>query len=99
MEPVDLRKYTQHSLKEVRKGRSESRLAARDEKIASRFYYYSEIMGLTYTTLMSKLSDEFDIDENVVRVRLKKRFDILDRLYADKPSKSALKQKYPYFVW
>jgi hypothetical protein len=96
---VDLRKYCHEPIRPMRKGRSESRISLRDEKLITRFYYYAEIGKLNYSNILSKLSEEFDIDENVVRARIKKRTDILDKLYVEKPSVHCLRRKYSYFNW
>jgi hypothetical protein len=63
----------------------------------ARFYYYSEIKKLKYNIILSKLSDEFDIDETVVRTRMKKGADIIDKVYVEKPTIRTLRKKYPYF--
>jgi hypothetical protein len=99
MEKVDLRKYCHETFHPMRKGRSESRLLLRDEKLVTRFYFYAEIGRLNYSNILSKLSEEFDIDEDVVRVRIKKRTDLLDKLYHDKPSVNTLRKRFPYYTW
>lgn len=101
MEKVDLRKYCQDTyLGPLKKGRSESRISRRDEKLAARFYYYSEIRKINnYSKILSQLSEEFDIDEGVVSYRMKKRADLLDKIYSEKPSIHLLRAKYPYFSW
>lgn len=99
MDKVDLQKYCINTERGTRKGRSESRILRRDEKIISRFYYYAEIQKLNYGTVISKLSEEFDVDERIIISRLKERSKILDQIYAEKPATSTLRKKFPYYSW
>jgi hypothetical protein len=97
---VDLRKYCQQpSLRPTRKGRSESRLLVRDMKLVARFYYYAQIKNLNYSSILAKLSEEFDIDENVVRARMKLRQENLDDLFKERPTIQILRKRYPYYSW
>jgi hypothetical protein len=98
---VDLRKYCREpKLGPVRKGRSESRISHRDEKMACRFYYHAELKKVhNYSKLLSLLAEEFDIDECVVSVRMRKRSDLLDALYKDKPGVAVLRRRFPYYSW
>ena len=82
-----------------RKGRSQELLAQRDEKLASRFYYYAHIKGENYESTTNALEQEFDICERVVIDRLKANQIILDELFKNRPAVSILKRKFPYFVW
>lgn len=82
-----------------RKGRSEELLARRDEKLATRFYFYAHLKGLNYETTISSLVEEFDVCERVVIDRLKANQEILDELFAEKPNTTKLRRKIPHFVW
>lgn len=99
MDKVDLQKYCTNTERGTRKGRSESRILRRDEKIISRFYFYAEIQRFNYGTVISKLSEEFDVDERIIISRLKERSKILDQIYAEKPTNSTLRKKFPYYSW
>ncbi len=99
MNIADLKNYCPATHKGTRRGRSESRLQNRDEKMAYRFYYHAEICKLKYSSVLSSLSVEFDIDESVVTVRLKKIADILDRIFKEKPTVRSLRKKFPYYSW
>jgi hypothetical protein len=54
---------------------------------------------MNYSETLSQLSDEFDIDERVVIRRLRLIADILDSVFAEKPSLQTLKKKYSYYSW
>lgn len=99
MNDADLQKYCISEGKGTRKGRSEVRILRRDEKIISRFYYYAEIQKFNYGTVISKLSEEFDVHERVIISRLKECSKILDQIYSEKPSTSTLRKKFPYYSW
>jgi hypothetical protein len=100
MSDVDLRKYCPGNVaRSTRKGRSESRMANRDEKLAIRFYYYAVIKQLKFSSTLNKLSDEFDIDETVITNRLKKIYNTVDAVFAQKPTIRSLKKRYPYYSW
>lgn len=99
MNSRDLKQYCSTIKRSARKGRSEARISRRDEKIVARFYYYAEILKLNYSTILSKLSEEFDIDETVVSVRLKERQAVLDKFFKDKPTVRLLRRQYPFYAW
>jgi len=99
MNSRDLKQYCTTIKRSARKGRSEARISRRDEKLAARFYYYAEILKLNYSSIMSKLSEEFDIDETVVSARLKEKQIVLDKLFKDKPSVRLLRRQYPFYCW
>lgn len=82
-----------------RRGRSRELLAQRDEKLAARFFYYSQIKKLNYEDTINALVNEFDICERVVIDRLRANQGILDELFAEKPPVAKLKRKIPHFVW
>lgn len=91
--------FTPEPTQPKRKGRSKELLAQRDEKLASRFFYYAHIKKLNYEDTINALVDEFDICERVVIDRLKANQTILDELFAEKPPVIKLKRKIPHFVW
>ena len=99
MNPADIRSYCSQSLRSSRKGPSESRMATRDKKIAYRFYYHAEHCKMNYSEALLHLSDEFDIDERVIIRRLRQISEILDQLFAEKPTLQVLKKMYSYYSW
>jgi len=99
MSKSDLKSYCPATKKGTRKGRSESRMQIRDEKMAYRFYYHAEICNLNYSIVLSTLSREFDLDESVITNRLKKIEHILGKVFKEKPSIRSLRKKYPYYSW
>jgi len=97
---VDLRKYCKtNQYRSARKGRSESRLANRDEKLILRFYYYAVIRSRKFSDTIHQLSEEFDVAESVVTFRLKFNQETVDKVFADKPSVQYLKKRLPYYAW
>jgi hypothetical protein len=99
MNVAGLKSYCQPTSKGFRKGRSDIRICSRDEKLAYRFYYHSEICKENYYDVLSALEKEFDIDQSVIIMRLKKNSEILDRVFNDKPVIKLLQKKYPYYSW
>lgn len=100
MSDVDLRKYCPGNVaRSTRKGRSESRMANRDEKLVLRFYYHAVIKECKFSNTVQYLSNEFDIDETVIINRLKKVSELVDRVFAQKPTIRSLKKKIPYYSW
>lgn len=96
----ELKNYFEQEVKQPKgKGRSKSLLARRDEKLAIRFFYYSNIKKYSYETTINALVEEFDICERVVIERLKANQTILDDIFKEKPPVSKLKRKIPFFTW
>jgi hypothetical protein len=99
MNPADIRSYCSQGLRSSRKGPSESHMANRDKKLAYRFYYHAEHCKMNYSEILSHLHEEFDIDEKVIIRRLRQISEILDQVFAEKPSLQILKKMYPYYSW
>jgi hypothetical protein len=99
MKTRDLKSYCPTTKRGTRKGRSESRIQSRDEKLAHRFYYHAEVCGHKYNAVLAMLSSEFDIDETVVTARLKMIAPVLDKVFNEKPGVRILRKKYPYYSW
>ena len=83
----------------ARKGRSESRIANRDEKLIYRFYYHAVIHNRNFASTVQQLSTEFDIEESVVTDRLKRKKDLMDMVFSRKPTIRQLRKQYPYYAW
>jgi hypothetical protein len=99
MNVADLKSYCKTTGKGSRKGRSNTRICSRDEKLAYRFFYHSEILRENYHNVLAALEQEFDIDQSVITVRLKLNGDVLDRIFKEQPAVKLLQKKYPYFSW
>ena len=85
--------------KPARKGRSESRIANRDEKLIYRFYFHAVIHNRNFASTVQQLSNEFDIEESVVTDRLKRNKDLMDTVFRRKPTTRQLRKQYPYYAW
>jgi hypothetical protein len=96
----DLRGYCGgNTARASRRGRSELRMACRDEKMVFRFYYYAVIKQCTYGQTIRNLSNEFDIVETVITARLKKISGKVDEVFDQKPTLKYLRDKFPYYTW
>lgn len=96
---VGLRGYFDESDTIIRRGRSVELLSRRDEKLAARFYYYSNLRKFNFESTINNLHLEFDLAERVIIDRLKSNQEHLDKFFKDKPSAIELKRKFPYFNW
>ena len=94
-----LREYFPECESAIRRGRSTELLSRRNDKIAARFYYYSNIKRYSYRITLEFLSIEFDLRERVVEDSLKSNRETLDKLFSEKPSVAELKRRIPYMVW
>lgn len=94
-----LRSYTIDCETSIRRGRNTELIQRRDDKLAARFYYYSQIKRFKYLVIFFYLSQEFDLRERVIMDRLKANQPKLDILFEEKPSINELKKRFPYFSW
>lgn len=81
------------------KGRSQDLLRRRDQKLATRFYYFTSICGLEYRQTIDHLYEEFDISEKAIVTRLRTSQQFLNELFNQQPPLHLLRKKYPYLVF
>ncbi len=83
----------------TRKGRSHELLRRRDEKLAVRFYYHAHILGGSYSDILQRLQEEFDLSEKTVMASLRANQKVLNQLFATRPKASELRKRYPYWCF
>lgn len=74
-------------------------LNVRDQKMATRFYFYAKIKQLRYDACLVNLKDEFDLSPNAIIKRLEKQETFIKGLITNKTGVDVLKQKYPFYNW
>jgi hypothetical protein len=81
------------------KGRSAKLIASRNDKIAHRYYYYSRLLQYNYEVILAMLVNEFDLSEFTIIWISTKNANLIKKIGDEKPTKTQLKKKYPYFDW
>jgi len=82
-----------------RRGRSETYDLNRNECLISSYYYFATQSGFRYELLIKIISKQFWLSETTVRNILALNHDILIRVRNEKPTKSALKKRWPWVSW
>ncbi|MEJ5316770.1 hypothetical protein [Tenuifilum osseticum] len=98
---MSLQKYfsSKQNTRTGQKGRNPDLLQRRDQKLAYRFYYHAQLRGLSYSDTLKVLSEEFDLCERVVVDRLRANQQLVDELFASRPTATRLRRAYPFYTW
>ena len=71
----------------------------RDDALACRFFYWSNLLEKRYDVAIVNLSKEFYLSETVITQRLMKRQDFLKSLRMKDTTRRDLAKLYPHFNW
>ncbi|NDD52948.1 hypothetical protein EBZ39_03570 [bacterium] len=80
-------------------GRSAALIAARNERLCHRLYYYRHHTQLRYDVVLQKLSNEFDLTQSTLVQVLEKLTDEIVRVRAAKPTVAELQGRWGWMVW
>lgn len=83
----------------TRRGRSEELIAARNEALVDRYYFYGKFTDKRYDAILEDLEKEFFIAQFTIQERINENFAKLSELKAHAPTKDYFKKKYPHLVW
>ena len=86
-------------IKNHNKGRSQERIAYRNQKLAARFYFYSNILGLKYDHLIQYLEKEFDLTEPRLYDLISEISQDIVNLENNRVTVKQLKKVYPFMSW
>ncbi|MDO5607627.1 MAG: hypothetical protein Q4G08_04130 [Capnocytophaga sp.] len=75
------------------------RKAYRNEKLAARFYFYSDLMGLRYEVCTKLLEQEFDVSETRIYELVNENSHQIARLKHQKTNTGELSKRYPFLNW
>lgn len=85
--------------KTLHKGRSSEHIAYRNQKLAARFYFYSNIVGLKYINLVPHLEKEFDLTEPRLYDLITEISQDIVNLENNHVTVKQLKKVYPFMSW
>lgn len=81
------------------KGRSETHINGRNEKLAARFYWYSVVIGLKFSRCLEFLEPEFDITQSRICDLLSENADTVTLYERKNLSVQDLKIRFPFLNW
>lgn len=85
---------------ELKKGRDQELLAARNKKIVLRYYYYAKLKKIQYDEILKSLKTEFDISNKTIsNVLFVDNYNEVSNVMQSKPTIKQLKKELPYFAW
>lgn len=86
-------------MKHLNKGRSRQLIRQRDQRLAARFYWYNEIIGLRHEKCLRHLEREFDLRGSRIQDILTQNIGIVRQLEDKKADAAFLKALFPFMVW
>jgi hypothetical protein len=82
-------------------GRNPELVAKRNTKLIYRYYFYTQLQPqrLDYSYVINTIAAEFDLSDYRLIIILQENHIELKKVFAEKPEKKQLQQKFPYLSW
>ncbi len=71
----------------------------RDVCLAYRFYFYYQVLRKRFDDALSDMEREFFISSATISARLTENDVLLKDIISNKPTRAALKKRYPHLNW
>lgn len=83
----------------MKRSTAHTRKAYRNEKLAVRFYFYNNLMGLRYETCSALLEQEFDISSARIYELINENSHHIDNCQKHRLTIADLRKRYPFLNW
>ncbi|MGG5507917.1 MULTISPECIES: hypothetical protein [unclassified Myroides] len=86
-------------LNSTRKGRNEGLIQKRNQQMVARFYFYSTLMALKFSTVLELLEQEFFLSQARITDLLAENAELITTVELKQISISELRDSYPSMNW